>query len=131
GADANPPPIWARKNTGSGLENPAMSVVEALKAARAAGVELAVDGDHLALRYAALREITVNDGAPTTASPAAERMRRYRERRLRTPTVTHNGKRVTCHLPGLDSARSSCRLGSCRRYLHRIAGPLFRPPRQQ
>jgi hypothetical protein len=38
-----------------------MSVVEALKAARAAGVELAVDGDHLALKAASAPPAAVLD----------------------------------------------------------------------
>src|SRR5262249_47167306 len=49
------------KNRSSGLEYTAMSAIEALKAARAAGVELALDGDDLALRAASAPPAAVLD----------------------------------------------------------------------
>src|SRR5204863_3395239 len=57
----SPAPICAGKNRGSGLEYPAMSAVEALKAARAAGVELALNGDDLALKAASAPPAAVLD----------------------------------------------------------------------
>ena len=51
GADANFPPQSAPKNVG--LERAAMSAVHALKAARAAGVRLGIDGEALTLEAAA------------------------------------------------------------------------------
>ena len=53
GADANLPPQSAPEKPGAGLEGAAMSAAEALKAARAAGVELAIDGDDLVLEASA------------------------------------------------------------------------------
>src|SRR5262249_8323415 len=57
----SPAPICAGKNRGSGLEYAAMRAVEALKAARAAGVELALDGDDLALKAASAPPAAVLD----------------------------------------------------------------------
>src|SRR6185436_6697612 len=44
-----PVPIGTRKNRDTGLERAAMSATEALKAARAAGVRVGIDGDDLVL----------------------------------------------------------------------------------
>ena len=62
GTDANfPPQSGPEKTGGSGLEYAAMSAVEALKAARAAGIELALDGDDLALSAASAPPAAVLD----------------------------------------------------------------------
>ncbi len=53
GADANRPPQSAPEKTGRRLEGAAMSAAEALKAARAAGIELGIDGDDLVLEASA------------------------------------------------------------------------------
>src|SRR5262249_46508001 len=57
----SPAPIWAGKNRGSGLEYTTMSAIAALKAARAAGVELALDGDDLVLKAASAPPAAVLD----------------------------------------------------------------------
>ena len=49
----SPAPICAGKNRGAGLEGAAMSAAEALQAARAAGVRVAIDGDDLVLEASA------------------------------------------------------------------------------
>ena len=71
GADANARPNLRRKKQGSGLECAAMSAVEALKAARAAGVELALDGDDLVLEAASAPPAAVLDA--TVASQGRDR----------------------------------------------------------
>jgi hypothetical protein len=54
GADANRPPQSAPEKAGApGLEVAAMSAIEALKAARAAGIRLGIDGKDLTLEAAA------------------------------------------------------------------------------
>ena len=57
----SPAPIWVKKHTSSGLECTAVSAVEALKAARAADVELALDGGDLALSAASAPPAPVLD----------------------------------------------------------------------
>ena len=57
------PNLGRKKQGGSGLEYAAMSAVEALKAARAAGIELALDGDDLALSAASAPPAAVLDAA--------------------------------------------------------------------
>jgi len=49
GADANCPPRSAWKDGHAGLEDTAVSAAEALKAARAPGIGIGIDGDALAL----------------------------------------------------------------------------------
>jgi hypothetical protein len=53
GGDANFPIQSAKKNRGPGLESAAVNAAEALKAARAAGISVGIDGDDLMLEASA------------------------------------------------------------------------------